>query len=93
KAIEIQQKRLPDKHWRTALTKSGLGDCLTALERFQEAESLLLESYPLLKEKRGENDKFTLKALDRTIRLYKAWDKPNKVAEYKSLLPDSLKHN
>ena len=65
------------------------GDCLTKSKRYQEAETFLLESYPLLKEKRGENDKYTIKALNRIIELYEAWDKPEKIAEYEAFLPDT----
>jgi len=88
-AIEIQQKALLEDHWITSHIKSGLSSCLTGLKSYKEAELLLLESYPLLKEKRGENDKYTIKALNRIIELYEAWGKPEKVVEYKALLPDS----
>jgi tetratricopeptide (TPR) repeat protein len=88
-ALAIQQNKLPTSHWQTAKTMSNLGGCLTKLKRYQEAETLLLESYPLLKEKRGTDDKYTNKALNRIIELYQAWDKPEKVAEYKAFLPDT----
>ena len=88
-AIEIRLKTLPGGHWITSRTKSNLGKCLTKLKSFQEAESLLLECYMNLKEERGKSDKFTLETLNRIIALYKAWDKPEKVAEYEALLPDS----
>ena len=48
---------------------------------------------PQKKEKRGANDKYTIKSLNNIIELYEAWDKPDKVAEYKALLPDSLNDN
>ena len=55
--------------------------------------TILLESYPILKEKRGANDKSTIKALNRIIELYEAWSKPEEAAKYKALLPDSTNEN
>jgi tetratricopeptide (TPR) repeat protein len=88
-ALAIRKKKLPENHWLIPYTMSYIGACLTKLKRFQEAETLLLESYPLLKEKRGADDKYTINALNRIIELYQTWDKPEKVAEYKALLPDT----
>jgi len=87
--LDIQQKILPEGQWQTALTMGNIGDCLTKLKRFQEAEPLLLESYKILKTKKGENDYYTMIVLNFIIELYKAWDKPEKVAECEALLPDS----
>ena len=92
-AINIYQKVLPKEHWISDYVRSKLGSCFTSLLRYQEAESLLLESYPLLKEKREADDKYTIKTLNFIIELYEAWGKPEKFAEYKALLPDSLKNN
>jgi len=89
KALEIRLKTLPEGYWVTNQTRSELGNCLTNLKKFQEAESHLFESYIQLKEKLGKGDEFTLMALNRIIELYKAWNKPEKVAEYKTFLPDT----
>ena len=90
KAIEIRLKVLSENHWLMARTFNRLGECLTHLKSYKEAEPLLLDSYHQLNEKRSGNDKYTIKALNRIIKLYEVWGKPEKVAEYKALLPDSV---
>ncbi|MCP4550421.1 MAG: tetratricopeptide repeat protein, partial [bacterium] len=71
-------------HWLVAHAESALGECLTELERYAEAEALLLRSYPQIKERHGEHDQKTLQALDRLIDLYRAWNKPDGLAEYEA---------
>ncbi|MEE4260950.1 MAG: tetratricopeptide repeat protein [Bacteroidales bacterium] len=87
--LEIRQKALPKGNWQTAKSMSELGDCIAKLNRYNEAESLLLEGYLILKEKRDDNDKYTIAALNNIIELYKAWDKHDKVAEYEAYLNDT----
>jgi hypothetical protein len=86
-SLNIMRKTLSEDHWELASTKSRLGGCLTGLKQFEEAEPLLVESYPILKSKRGEKNKHTQKALSYIIDLYKAWGKPEKAAEYRAMLP------
>ena len=71
-----------------------LGECLTALGRFDEAETLLLGSYDRLKAAQSESGNETLDALRRTVKLYESWDAadPNrghaeKAAKYRAMLP------
>ncbi|HEY0554045.1 MAG TPA: serine/threonine-protein kinase [Thermoanaerobaculia bacterium] len=64
--------------WRTADAESVLGACLTAQGRFQEAEPLLLASYPVLKNDKGDGAKHAAEARQRILELYKAWGKPEK---------------
>ncbi|MEO6194337.1 MAG: serine/threonine-protein kinase, partial [Thermoanaerobaculia bacterium] len=45
-ALSIFRAKQPPTPWRVADTESVLGSCLTALGRFEEAEPLLLASYP-----------------------------------------------
>jgi tetratricopeptide (TPR) repeat protein len=92
-ALQIRRKKLSEDHLKTYQSMYELGNCLTALEHFDEAELLLLESYPAFKKERGQNDKYTLIVLNYIVNLYEAWGKSDKVAEYKALLPDSLKNN
>ncbi|MCB2207154.1 MAG: tetratricopeptide repeat protein [Bacteroidetes bacterium] len=88
-ALEIQESNLPEGHWLTAVTMNNYGECLIKLERYREAESLITASYPILKEKRGHDDTYTLKALDNLINLYTVWKKPEKVKEYEAYLNDT----
>jgi tetratricopeptide (TPR) repeat protein len=71
-------------YWRTADADSVLGACLVAEGKFQEAESLLLKSYPLLKADPGDGAKHATEARQRIVDLYTAWGKPEKAAEYRA---------
>jgi len=85
--LAIQQKSLPVDDWRIAIHMYNLSYCLTMLKRYQEAEPLSLKSYQILKIKRGENDVHTVASLNCIIELYEAWNKPNKAAKYRTMLP------
>jgi serine/threonine-protein kinase len=72
--------------WREADVESVLGSCLAAQRRFDEAEPLLLESYPVLKQDAGNGRKYAPAALQRIVDLYTAWGRPDRAAEYRSML-------
>jgi tetratricopeptide (TPR) repeat protein len=85
---EALQKALPAGSWRTALVASSLGACLVSqgLTRYAEAESLLLNSYPILQAAHGPQDQQTQQAPRRIVDLYEAWSKPGESTKYRSLL-------
>jgi tetratricopeptide (TPR) repeat protein len=87
-ALQIRQKTLYKGHWRTADAESLLGDCLSALGRYAEAEPLLLGSYEKLKDVQGRRMR---EALDRIVKLYEAWGKPEKAAEWRAKRDKSAK--
>jgi serine/threonine-protein kinase len=87
-ALEIRRKSLPAGHWRRAEAESALGECLVALKHWDEAEPLLLESYVVVKLKRGEKSRASQDCLKRIIKLYEGWGKPNKAAEYRASLSE-----
>jgi serine/threonine-protein kinase len=64
-SLAILHKRKWFDHWKTAHTESLLGSCLTALGRYDEAETLLQTSYSALKRLRGDNDRYTQESLRR----------------------------
>ena len=80
--LELRRKALPKGHWEIAELASYLGGSLSAQQRYEEAEPLLLEAYPVLKEKQGADSRLARDALDRLVALYKAWGKPEKAAEF-----------
>lgn len=90
-ALATQQKLLPENHIYIAETKRNYGKCLIELNRFQEAETLLLESYNSMVLKFGEDDDRTKQTQEDIIDLYQAWEKPEKVVKYKTLMPDTKK--
>ena len=83
---ESRRETLPEGHWLTANAESILGACLTMLGRYEEAEPLLINSFPIIRDAVGERNVRTLDALRRIIRLYRDWGKPDRAAEYESLL-------
>ena len=89
KAAGIWEKVFPDGHWLASHIRSGLGECYIHQKRYQEAEPLLMETYPHLKEVLGSDSGYTLSALRKIILLYDTWGKPEKAAEYRAMLPDS----
>lgn len=89
-SLAARRKSLPKDDWRIANTESLLGGCLSALGRFEEAEPLLLNSYPRIRSDVGIRRKRGLETLERLVRLYEAWGKPDQAAEYRSRLADEL---
>ncbi|MFQ5413764.1 MAG: tetratricopeptide repeat protein [Phycisphaerae bacterium] len=83
--LTIRRDVLEAGDWKIASTESALGEALVMLGRFDEAEPLLIESYPIIREARGDRPP-TPDALKRIVRLYDAWGKPDKAAEYRALL-------
>ncbi len=80
-SLEIY-RNAPGQESRAAITKSVLGGCLAALERFEEAEPLLLGGHAKLEAMHGANHQNTLKALRRVIEAHEAWGKPEHAAEW-----------
>ncbi len=87
-AVEIRQAAIPT-HWKTQSATSVLGGALTALGRFDEAEPLLTQAYDKLVELRGPTNSATIEALKRVVRLYEAWQKPDKLEGWRKRLPDA----
>ena len=86
-------------HWRTDETRNRLGGALLAVAvtdpaltsesraaRFIEAEAILLESYEALQQSKEPDRKYKGDALTRLVRLYEAWEKPEKAAEWQQKL-------
>ncbi len=82
-ALAALRVKSPDP-WRIPDAESFLGGCLTALGRYPEAETLLLESYPLLQKDKGEGAKHAGEARQRIVDLYTAWGKPERLAAYRT---------
>ncbi|HEY3245104.1 MAG TPA: serine/threonine-protein kinase [Phycisphaerae bacterium] len=85
--IERRRRVLSPDHWLTAYAENMLGGCLTALQHFDEAEALLIRSYPRVRDTIGRHDERALRALQRIIDLYDAWGRPADAERYRALLP------
>lgn len=64
--------------------KAYIGECLTAQNRFEEAEPLLIESYDSMKPKQAPQSFRLKEAKHRLISLYERWNKPEMAARYRS---------
>jgi tetratricopeptide (TPR) repeat protein len=82
-ALEIAGKKLPEGHWLNAIIMSNLADCLIHMQQYPEAENYLMQSYPILTANFGEEHDRSMQTLEFIIELYKAWDKPEKLEEYR----------
>jgi eukaryotic-like serine/threonine-protein kinase len=82
--LEIRLKTTRKDHWYVALARSELGACLTALGRHEEAEPLLLEGYEEMKASPATPALHVKQALDRIVKLYEAWHKPEKAAAWRA---------
>ncbi|UCF35138.1 MAG: serine/threonine protein kinase [Phycisphaerales bacterium] len=65
----------------------GYGECLTQLERYDDAEAALLESIQILTASFGEKHGRTVAVIDSLVGLYEAWGKLEKAAEWRARLP------
>ncbi|MCA9254072.1 MAG: tetratricopeptide repeat protein [Phycisphaerales bacterium] len=72
----------PGGHWHIADARSRLGACFTSMGKFDEAESMLLDSYAELKDTFGDRDDMTLQAKSRIVALYKAWGREDAARPY-----------
>ncbi len=83
KALTIRKKVLPPGDFMIPYAASALGECLTVQKRYAEAEPLLTESYNELKSKLGDQNKRTVEARQRLVKLYELWEKPDLAARYR----------
>ena len=83
--LAIRRAHVPAGHWRIAEVNCRLGACLTALGRFEEAEPLLTEGYPIIAEQRGKQHRITREVLEEVIQLYEQWGEPDEAARWREM--------
>ena len=83
KALEIRQRAYPAGNWRIGEAESVLGECFTALGRYEEAEGLLLDAHRLLKDGSGWEGEEAQATRTRLVALYEAWGRPDRAAAYR----------
>jgi tetratricopeptide (TPR) repeat protein len=85
-ALALREKAQPDE-WTTFNSKSLLGEALLGQKRYADAEPLLLAGYRGMKDREAKIPSpaaFRLPdAVDRLIRLYEAWKKPDEAAKWR----------
>lgn len=94
--LDIRRKASPDD-WTTANTESMLGEALTGLKHFDEAEPLLLSGYEGMNKRREQipaavRSERLREAVERLVKLYEAWDKPDSAKRWREEL-DRIKQD
>ncbi len=85
-AVAKARRSMP-KHRYLGRFLSRYGRCLTAFERFEEAERDLLEGHAILEVFYDPTYRHTVDAVKWLADLYDAWGKPVKAAEWRAKLP------
>jgi len=87
--LATRQKALPEGHWLIADTMSQLGGAVAGAGKFAEAEALLLDGYAGMADNRRVLPDRKRQAIERIIRLYEAWDKPDQASEWRRRLGEA----
>ncbi len=82
-ALRIYRQAYSAGHVRIRLAENTLGACLSGLGHYTEAERLLLDSYPVLKDRTSSRSQETQIALRRLVTHYEAWGKPDLAEQYR----------
>jgi tetratricopeptide (TPR) repeat protein len=82
-ALATQRRAYGDADWRTAATRSLLGQALTAQGRYAEAEPLLIEASTAIRDVPGLPGREYQPTRARLVALYEAWRKPEKAQTYR----------
>ncbi|MEO8063838.1 MAG: serine/threonine-protein kinase [Pseudomonadota bacterium] len=81
-ACASTEKAIGRDHWRWATVNRTLGVTLMGLKRYAEAEPVLLDSYELMRSKRGDGHRTTLLNAQRLVELYKSRGQTTRAAEW-----------
>ncbi len=81
--LVVHTRAFGERDWRVAATKSLLGDALTRLKHYAEAEPLLLDAAHVLRYVPGEQGRAASATAERLLALYTALNEPGKAAGYR----------
>ena len=85
-SVEILTEAHGPTDWRTIRAESVVGAALLGLGDHEGAESLLDNSFEVLRAERGLEDRVTREALRWLIQLYEETDRPDEATRSRSLL-------
>jgi serine/threonine-protein kinase len=85
-ARESAEKAVGRDHWRWAAVNRTLGVALTGLARYAEAERILLDSFELMRRKRGHQHRTTLLNAQRLVELYQLSGQTTRAAEWQRMI-------
>ena len=86
--VDQSREALPEGHWFIGSFLNQEAAALKALERYQEAEVAYLEAYALLEAQFGPDHSRTIRVPEHLVKLYEAWEKSDKAAEWRAKLPE-----
>jgi tetratricopeptide (TPR) repeat protein len=77
-------------HWRTAEARSLRGEALVCLQRYDEAEPILLEAYETLERRipRPRRQRTLSRTAKAIVDLYRATDRPDEAKEWQAILEE-----
>ncbi|MCK4340818.1 MAG: serine/threonine protein kinase [Phycisphaerae bacterium] len=87
RSYQISKEKYGEFHRRTVASENVLAECLIKLERFREAEELLLNRNAWQEKALSPDDPQRIDTLERIIALYEAWARPSEAARFHTLLP------
>jgi tetratricopeptide (TPR) repeat protein len=79
--LQLRERLIPED-WTRYNAMSMLGECLAAQDKYAEAEPLLVDGYAKMSPPLMFRDRRSL-ALDRIVKMYEAWGKPERAAEWR----------
>ncbi len=82
-------KALPENSPILLISRGHYGHCLARMDRFEQAERLLLDTLSALETSLGKGNDRTRVVIDYVITLYEAWGKPEQAAEYRARLEEA----
>ncbi len=84
----VENARARGEPYRTSVNLCALGACLTRMNRYEEAETALLEAYRLMATPYGENYPELPITIEPLVALYEAWGKPAEAAAWQARLDE-----
>ena len=88
--VVAASETLGAQHWWRGNFLGKHGRALAALERFDDAESALLEAHGILQTARGDEHEQTKRVVGYLADLYDAWGQPEPAAEWRAKLAETV---
>jgi serine/threonine protein kinase/tetratricopeptide (TPR) repeat protein len=86
-ALTRSRKVLGEDHPKTLITMIGLAEVHAARKQFEDAEQILTDAIARATRVLGENSSITRQMIAEMVKLYDAWNKPDKAAQWQQRLP------
>lgn len=86
--VSLAHEAFGDLIWLTQSIRLRYARNLAKRKRYEEAEIHNLNVFQVRSEQLGPDSRQTRDVIRRLIRLYERWDRPEKVSEFRALLPE-----